>query len=235
MTVHLDGKLVSPGIQGLLTLRRAPGNCHFNFAQDLSLSEQLPCSFIVNATSAHQSSMHDGQAFFSMPQPSINMHVGDDDYDDPHLGLPTVKLSHAHGSGDTNEVRRSSFSDVHSPITAGGAGSWEYGSVGRNSLFLAVPHSGCGLMGEDEEYESPVMPQGFVFQLLILSTWGDPYYVGLNGLELYNQDGDKIRLTENSEYQHVYRAVHESDHCFSFMSQMCHIKYIYMQFIYYVI
>jgi hypothetical protein len=144
--------------------------------------------------------MHDGQAYYSMPQPSINMHVADGDYDDPHLGLPTVKLSHLHGSGDANKARRSSFSDIHPSITAGVVGSWEYGSVRRNSLYLASPHSGSGVMLEDEEYESPVMPQGFVFQLLILSTWGDPYYVGLNGLELYNQDGDKIRLTENSEY-----------------------------------
>lgn len=200
MTVHLDGKLVSPGIQGLLTLRRAPGNCHFNFAQDLSLSEQLPYSFIIKATNTPQSSMHDGQAYYSMPQPSINMRVADADYDDPHLGLPMLKLSHPHGSGDVFEARQSSFSDIHSSITAGDVGSWEYGPVRRNSLFLASPTSGGGIMVGDEEYESPVMPQGFVFQLLILSTWGDPYYVGLNGLELYNQDGDQIRLTENSEY-----------------------------------
>jgi len=197
VTVYLDGKLVSRGIQGLFTLRRAPGNCHFNFAQDLSLSEQLPYSLIVNATNTHQSSMRDGQAYYSMPQPSINMCVAD--CDDPHLGLPSLKLSHPHGSGDVTEPRRSSYSDTHPSITAGGVGSWEYGSVRINS-FLASPRGGSGVMVGDEEYESPVMPQGFVFQLLILSTWGDPYYVGLNGLELYNQDGDKIRLTENSEY-----------------------------------
>lgn len=199
MTVYLDGKLVSPAIRGLLTLRRAPGNCHFNFAQDVGLSEQLPYSFIVNATNSHQSSMHDGQAYYSMPQPSINMCVADADCDDPQLGLPTLKLSHPRGFGDVTEARRSSYSDTHLSITAGGVGSWEYGSVRRNS-FLASPRGGSGVMVGDEEYESPVMPQGFVFQLLILSTWGDPYYVGLNGLELYNQDGDKIRLTENSEY-----------------------------------
>jgi hypothetical protein len=134
-----------------------------------------------------------------MPQPSINMCVADADCDDPHLGLPTLQLSHPHGSGDVTEARRSSYSDTHLSITADGMGSWEYGSVRRNS-FLASPHGGSSVLVGDEEYESPVMPQGFVFQLLILSTWGDPYYVGLNGLELYNQDGDEIRLTENSEY-----------------------------------
>lgn len=189
MTVHLDGKLVSPGIEGLLTLRRAPGNCHFNFVQELNLSEQLPCSFVLNDTNVHRSSLHDGQAYYSMPQPTTAMHMSDGGYDDHSRGLPIVKLSLSHGSDDANEERLSLFSDVYPSITAGDVGSSEYG---HRDVVLG-----------DEEYESPVMPQGFVFQLLILSTWGDPYYVGLNGIELYDQDGDKIRLTENREYETV--------------------------------
>ncbi|PNF42382.1 hypothetical protein B7P43_G02545, partial [Cryptotermes secundus] len=193
-TVHLDGKLVSPGIEGLLTLRRAPGNCHFNFVQELNLSEQLPRSFVLNDTNVHRSSLHDGQAYYSMPQPTTAMHMSDGGYDDHSHGLPIVKLSLSHGSDDGNEERLSLFSDVYPSITVGGVGSNKYGVLRRNSLSVALPHR--DVLG-DEEYESPVMPQGFVFQLLILSTWGDPYYVGLNGIELYNQDGDKIRLTEN--------------------------------------
>lgn len=52
----------------------------------------------------------------------------------------------------------------------------------------------------EEEYESPEMPRGFVFQLQLLSTWGDAYYVGLNGIELYDGQGNIIQLTENSQY-----------------------------------
>jgi len=37
-----------------------------------------------------------------------------------------------------------------------------------------------------------------VFQLQLLTTWGDPYYVGLNGLEVYNEDGSQLVLTNNS-------------------------------------
>ena len=37
-----------------------------------------------------------------------------------------------------------------------------------------------------------------VFQIRLLSTWGDPYYIGLNGIEFYDECGVKIPLDENS-------------------------------------
>uniref|UniRef100_A0A3B3YYX8 KATNIP domain-containing protein n=1 Tax=Poecilia mexicana TaxID=48701 RepID=A0A3B3YYX8_9TELE len=46
------------------------------------------------------------------------------------------------------------------------------------------------------DYEAPIMPCG-IFQLQLLTTWGDPYYIGLNGLEFYNQNHQKIHLTDN--------------------------------------
>ncbi|XP_035745023.1 katanin-interacting protein [Egretta garzetta] len=45
---------------------------------------------------------------------------------------------------------------------------------------------------------APLMPCGFVFQFQLLTSWGDPYYIGLNGLELFNEHGDQILLTENN-------------------------------------
>ncbi|KAI5727387.1 hypothetical protein M8J77_001646 [Diaphorina citri] len=47
----------------------------------------------------------------------------------------------------------------------------------------------------EEEYEQPLMPKGFVFQFSLLNTWGDRYYLGLNGIELYDEFGDLIPLT----------------------------------------
>ncbi|NXT02838.1 K0556 protein, partial [Jacana jacana] len=58
-----------------------------------------------------------------------------------------------------------------------------------------------GLKGMERasmDYEAPLMPCGFVFQFQLLTSWGDPYYIGLNGLELFNEHGDQIFLTENN-------------------------------------
>ncbi|XP_029383143.1 protein KIAA0556 isoform X2 [Echeneis naucrates] len=48
------------------------------------------------------------------------------------------------------------------------------------------------------DYEAPIMPCGFIFQLQLLTTWGDPYYIGLNGLEFYDQNHEKISLNDNN-------------------------------------
>ncbi|CAH1274468.1 KIAA0556 [Branchiostoma lanceolatum] len=116
--VHLllDGQVISPP-QGYL-IRKAPGNCNYDFAQDISFS-QSPVS--------------------SQP----------------------VKLS-------------------------------------SQPLELSVRQS--KLLNEEasQDYEPLIMPCGFVFELQLLSTWGDPYYVGLNGLDFYNEQGDQIQLTQNN-------------------------------------
>jgi hypothetical protein len=34
------------------------------------------------------------------------------------------------------------------------------------------------------------MPVGFTLKIICLTNWGDPHYIGLNGIELYNYKGD---------------------------------------------
>ncbi|XP_066292007.1 katanin-interacting protein-like isoform X3 [Branchiostoma lanceolatum] len=130
--VHLllDGQVISPP-QGYL-IRKAPGNCNYDFAQDISFS-QSPVS--------------------SQP----------------------VKLS--------SQPLELSVSD--------------YG--GRRARWLDRTRQ-SKLLNEEasQDYEPLIMPCGFVFELQLLSTWGDPYYVGLNGLDFYNEQGDQIQLTQNN-------------------------------------
>jgi len=48
-----------------------------------------------------------------------------------------------------------------------------------------------------------ILNQSVVFQLQLLTTWGDPYYVGLNGLEVYSEDGYQLVLTNNRILYHI--------------------------------
>uniref|UniRef100_A0A8D1SMD6 KATNIP domain-containing protein n=1 Tax=Sus scrofa TaxID=9823 RepID=A0A8D1SMD6_PIG len=107
--VSLDGLCVSPP-EGFL-IRKGPGNCHFDFAQEILFVDYLRARLL--------------------PQPAQRL--------------------------DTKSLERASM-----------------------------------------DYEAPLMPCGFIFQFQLLTSWGDPYYIGLTGLELYDEQGEKIPLSENN-------------------------------------
>ncbi|KAM7038773.1 katanin-interacting protein isoform 2-T3 [Acridotheres tristis] len=107
--VVLDGHSISP-LEGFL-IRKGPGNCHFDFAQEILFLDHL------------------------QPQPALKVHK-----------RPAPR-------------------------------TLEQASM---------------------DYEAPLMPCGFIFQFQLLTSWGDPYYIGLNGLELFNEHGEQILLTENN-------------------------------------
>ena len=56
-----------------------------------------------------------------------------------------------------------------------------------------------------QDYETPYLPTGFILKLKLYTTWGDMHYIGLNGIELYDQNGKNIlQAGENSFSLHAY-------------------------------
>ncbi|KAJ8607485.1 hypothetical protein CTAYLR_009437 [Chrysophaeum taylorii] len=47
---------------------------------------------------------------------------------------------------------------------------------------------------EETMVEIPTLPRGRVLKLELLSTWGDPYYVGLHGIEVFDENGEQLKV-----------------------------------------
>lgn len=42
------------------------------------------------------------------------------------------------------------------------------------------------------ECEPPQFPEGFTLKFILHSSWGDRFFIGLNGLEIFNDKGEVI-------------------------------------------
>ena len=47
-----------------------------------------------------------------------------------------------------------------------------------------------------DEFVIPELPRGQHLVINILTTWGDRYYVGLNGIEIFSNTGELVTVTK---------------------------------------
>ena len=49
-----------------------------------------------------------------------------------------------------------------------------------------------------DDFVIPELPSGQRLVINILTTWGDQYYVGLNGIEVFNSNGKPVQISKVS-------------------------------------
>jgi hypothetical protein len=49
---------------------------------------------------------------------------------------------------------------------------------------------------EEETFEIPMLPHGKEIYINILTSWGDPHYMGLNGIEIFDKRGELVKLND---------------------------------------
>lgn len=49
------------------------------------------------------------------------------------------------------------------------------------------------------EYEPPQLPEGFTLKFILHSSWGDRFFVGLNGIDIFNEKGEVITRQKLSQ------------------------------------
>lgn len=54
----------------------------------------------------------------------------------------------------------------------------------------------------DERFEIPELPSGRSIDLVLLESWGDPYFVGLAAIEIFTDEGLRITMDDTERVSH---------------------------------
>ena len=100
----------------------------------------------------------------------------------------------AHGRFDAASRLGSAPEEGRSECAEGGMGAWS-----RNrEVFSAHGSKDASIRLDLQPFHIPVLPSGRHVRLDIITTWGDPHYVGLSGLEMFDDRGAPIRVSASS-------------------------------------
>jgi hypothetical protein len=213
LKIVLDGLEKSPEMLGTL-IRKAPGSSSFNFGQFVNLNhamvpEPTPKQHHHTTTHSTQHSQHrqDGRAsdehVISVPMSSpclISENVGNSSEkqggteDWGWSSSTTGGGSFQRGRGQLNQGGTGDTTSVTTTIST----NLQH-QTSSDGLTLTEERDGDFDGGDvRQQYETPTLPTGCIFKFILLSTHGDPHYVGLNGLELYDKNNVRIELDETN-------------------------------------
>ena len=90
----------------------------------------------------------------------------------------------------------------------------------KQQVSTLEPSSNMSISNEAPvKFEIPILPSGRSFTIVIKSTWGDPHYVGLSGIEFFDAYGSPIDFDDNGCSYHAepatlisYRSITRNPH-----------------------
>jgi hypothetical protein len=186
LKIESDGNCLSPA-QGYL-IRKAPGSALFDYGQTIIFGEDKPVkspSPRSAASTCHRRLASNGSW--------VTESVGE-----AHTGIKTNKIA---GNGEREKLiilDEGGIDELLGDDTRG------LQNESDDSLFMNVSSFGdedCSLMGVShvtQQYLTPLFPTGCMFRFRLLNTCGDIHYIGLNGLEMYDEDDQLIPLTKKN-------------------------------------
>jgi hypothetical protein len=209
VNIYVDGQLHMK----TSVVRKAPGVvCNFDFAQF------LPVVAIIRGSSKIEkgSPVQAGAGAFTAP--SSQDHGNDTDAEAILGGIDEdsfIKEDNAEGECSYDDLD----DDLHqSGATFGGLvglspGNSPLGSGGGGGSQHS-PHQyhrgeGPAVCTVDQQYETPVHPQGCLVKVVLHNTHGDADYCGLNGLELYDYSGSRIEVEPEQIQCSPYRDIND--------------------------
>eukprot|EP00127_Corallochytrium_limacisporum_P000946 Clim_evm30s33 gene=Clim_evmTU30s33 len=174
LIVHCDERIASPA-DGFL-IRKAPGHALFDFGQEFHFSSRARAPRVsLEATPSIPSTQSQQQAQYCSP------------IDTSQSNLPTMEQSaidDRRPTLDTHKRVPSQISTRH-VVHHGRAEEDDTGPL-RTLSTVSIA---------EEVYEPPILPSGFIITFRLLNAWADNHYIGLNGIDLYDETGEKIPIT----------------------------------------
>lgn len=163
-------------------IRKAPGNCVFEYGQ------VVPLNKVTAQPNAGAVPPNAGRTTRPLPGGSK---LGGQQGKGGGEQQPKKHVMHVMEGTGVKGIRSQAIQPLNTSLAncealSGGRGS------GGSAAAVPFGYTGNRTTPVAQQYETPLLPRGHIFKFVLLSTYGDRFYMGLNGLELYDECNEKV-------------------------------------------